>query len=229
MRDWEDLIRAHLRGLELSDSRSEEIVAEFASHLEDHFNELRRSSLSEEEAIQRALDEIPNWNKLRRHLHRATREEDTMNQRVKSLWIPGLAMLSISLLTSVLPGMGLAHMFRHQFLFGSNISLLIDIPWLLSLPLVGALGAFWSRQMGGSMATRLAVCQFPIIITFVIFFVVLPLAFLWDPGMRILRLDFLATYGVSVVLIPSAALLLGALPFLKKNISRNIGPVEIQS
>ncbi|HEV2488338.1 MAG TPA: hypothetical protein VGT03_00900 [Candidatus Acidoferrales bacterium] len=135
-----------------------------------------------------------------------------MNQRVKSLWIPGLAMLTLSVFTSLVNGFLLTDMLSRDFQISHSVSLSIDGPWLLTLPLIGALGAFWSRRMGGSFARQLAVCQFPVTATFMIFFVLLPAAFLLDSGMRVLSLSSLESYALSWVVIPSLALLVGALP-----------------
>ena len=230
MHDWKHLVRAHLRGLELSDSRREEIVAEFASHLEDHFNELRRGGLSESESIQRALDEIPNWRKLCCRINRAAREEEKMTQRTKSLWIPGFAMVAVML--AGLIGAFRANMYPYGLIVTSDYSLLIYVPWLVSLPLIGALGAYWSRRSGGESSTALRACLIPVAVLIAMFLASTPVTVFWI-FRSVLSLGrqmaYLSSCSLHWVVYPSLLLFLGALPFLKRHISGNIGPVEVQN
>lgn len=215
MHDWKQLVRAHLRVLELSDSRREEIVAEFACHLEDHFNELRRRGLSEEEAIQRALDEIPNWQRLSRRINRASREEDNMTQRTKSLWIPGFSMVAVMLLGLI--GAFRANMYPYGLIVTSDYSLLIYVPWLASLPLIGALGAYWSRRSGGGSSTGLRASLIPVAVLISMFLLSTPVTVFWifrsvlSVGRQ---LAYLGSCSLHWVVYPSLLLLFGALPFL---------------
>lgn len=230
MHDWKQLVRAHLRGLELSDSRREEIVAEFACHLEDHFNELRRRGLSEMEAIQRAFDEIPNWRKLSRRINRATREEDNMTQRTKSLWIPGFSMVAVMLLGLI--GAFRANMYPEGLSITSTYALLIYVPWLASLPLIGAVGTLWSRRMGGKSTIRLRACTIPVAVLTALFLVSMPFRLLWVLG-SVRSLGWDLSYLIFCLLFwavyPSLALLFGALPFLLRDGERTVGPVEAQN
>ena len=230
MHDWKQLVRAHLRGLELSDSRREEIVAEFACHLEDHFNELRRSGLSEMEAIQHALDEIPNWQRLCRRINRASREEDNMTQRTKSLWIPGFAMVAVML--AGLIGAFRAKMYPEGLLITDTYALLIYVPWLASLPLIGALGAYWSRRSGGDSSTALRACLIPVAILTAMFLTSTPVTLFWIFRSVLSlgrQLAYLGSCSLHWAVYPSLLLLLGALPFPKRHISGNIGPVDVQN
>jgi hypothetical protein len=219
MPDWEDLIRAHLRGLRVDANRKEEIAVELAAHLEEVFSELRRLGIPETEAIQRALEEIPNWKRLCRQLNRASQEENAMNQRVKSLWIPGLFTLALTM--AGLIGAIRAHMYLEYspiFLITVKVHLLIYLPWLASLPLIGALGTYWSGRMGGNTATRWQVCLIPMAVLTGIFLLPLPTSSFWI-FKSILSLSakfrFIAECALSWVVVPSLALLAGALPFLK--------------
>jgi hypothetical protein len=232
--DWENLVRSHLRGLALDARREEEIVAELAGHLEEVFGDLRRRGVSESEAIRRSLDEIPNWNRLRRRLRRAARKEDAMNQRVKSLWIPGASMTAVALA-------GLSGAFSVDLYsiplpitaaYAETYALLIYVPWLASLPLVGALGTYWSRRLGGNSATRLRACLIPVAVLAGMFLVAMPFKVFWVFGsVRSLGWDsgYLASCAVSWAVYPSLLLLLGALPFLRGDAGRTIRSAEVQN
>jgi hypothetical protein len=218
LHNWEDLVRAHLHGLKLDSRREQEIFAELASHLEDVFSELRRRGIPEEEAFRRALKEIPNWKKLRRRLRAAATKEDAVNQRFRSLWIPGLSTFALLMAASL--GVFRAHMFPRGIVIGSTVSFLIYVPWLAAFPATGALGAYWSRRMGGSVAARIGVCLFPMIILAGLFLVaelpiLLRILSLPDPMFhatktRVLRYDLVC--ALHWVVYPCVALLLGALP-----------------
>jgi hypothetical protein len=89
----------------------------------------------------------------------------------------------------------------------------IYIPWLLSLPLVGALGAFLSHRAGGSRRAVLASIAFPVVPYLVFFLLLLPFALTFEKHARrdiILPLFLIGLIGW--VLLPGAALLAGGLP-----------------
>jgi hypothetical protein len=231
--DWEKLIRSHLDGLDIDVDQREEIAAELADHLEDVFSELRRRGIPEEEAFRRALDEIPNGKKLRRRLRRAALQEDAMSQRVKYLWIPGLFMLALTL--AGLSGAIRTNMYlEYGALFGltDKVELLIYLPWLVSLPLIGALGAYWSMRMGGDSAARVRACLFPVAVLTVIYLALLPVTSFWifhSIWNWSERVGYLASCALSWVAAPAALLFLGALPFLRGGAREINRPVEVQN
>jgi hypothetical protein len=233
MPDWEELVHAHLDGLDLDAGQRKEIAAELAGHLEERFGDLRRRGVSESEAMRCSLDEIPNWSRLRRHLRRAALKEDAMNCNAQSLWIPGLSMLAFWLAASV--GVLRAEMFPEGFVVNSVASLLIYVPWLAAFPAIGALGAYWSRRVGGSRAARLGVCLFPVaalIVMFMIAAVPDVSRVLWDPRLHFMAarvLRYREICALHWVMYPCLALLVGALPFLKGDAGRTIRPVEVQN
>jgi hypothetical protein len=93
----------------------------------------------------------------------------------------------------------------------------IHIPWLIALPIIGAIGAFWSKRAGGKLSYRLVVSQAPIIIWFSVLLIVLALSLVTDRQVPfVFKLNALLTYIVAWVLLPSLALFLGAAPFLRE-------------
>ena len=89
-----------------------------------------------------------------------------MNTRTKQIWLPGLVNLSVAMLILMFevrkdlgPWMYTAH----------SVSLPIYFPWLVSLPLCGALGAYLCRLAGGDWIARLTTASFPALTYFACF------------------------------------------------------------
>jgi hypothetical protein len=188
--------------------QTQEVVAELAAHLEDFYAEQIGTGLSQSEAQQRALNEVAGWHRLARNIQRSKRKEETMNPRTKHYWLPGLVSLAASMtLLMVLIGISL----QPRFLGRSPLHMVL-IPWLILLPLCGGAGAYLSGRGGGDRWARLVAGLFPTIVLFVlgaILVVTRLVVFIrpqWWYGSLAIALGILA---------PSAALLLGTLPFLK--------------
>jgi hypothetical protein len=95
MGDWSKLVRERLNLADLPLAQQDETIAELASHLDDLYAH-RERGLDESEATQRAIQEVPDWRSLARHIQRA-KQEESMNHRTKQLWLPGLINLTIAL------------------------------------------------------------------------------------------------------------------------------------
>jgi len=95
--DWSKLVHDHLGGLGLQASERAEIVEELAGHLEEIFQELRGQGLSEEDATRGCLLEVEDWRGLGLGIEAARRKENSMNNRVRQLWLPGLLTFIISM------------------------------------------------------------------------------------------------------------------------------------
>jgi hypothetical protein len=205
--DWSALVRDRLSGLGLARAQQEEIVAELAGHLEDVYEEWRAQGLGESEAAERALDEVADWRRLARKIQGVKREEENMNQRTKSLWLPGLISLTAAnVFLMMLQRAGLP---IHLFKLGS-VPLALYVPWLVVLPLCGAMGAYLSFRAGGSRLARLAAALFPGI-AFLGLFCLVFLASLFVGHATVV----LIVVGLLMGALHGMALLLGALPFLK--------------
>ncbi|MBN9657721.1 MAG: ABC transporter permease [Acidobacteria bacterium] len=76
MRDWGQLIRKEVAGLNLQPEREEEIVEEFSQHAEDRFQELLNTGHDEAEAVRVTLAEICDREVLTSGLQEVVRRDD---------------------------------------------------------------------------------------------------------------------------------------------------------
>jgi hypothetical protein len=135
-----------------------------------------------------------------------------MNLHVKRVWLPGAASCllffgSCSVL-NVLP-------------FDKSRSLLISIPYLAVMPFAGALGAFLSRRMEGSVAERLLSALFPVF-TLVALFAVRIVYGLFFEGEPYTLPHFLSGLSLTLKFIAVGGLLLvlGAWPLCRPRLTR---------
>jgi len=222
MPDWREIVRPRLTPLGLDAKREDEVVSELAGHLEDLYEDLVRQGGSESEAAQFALSTAADWDETRREIQVATNEEVIMNYRLgpaekrrfRTLWLPGactIALSGILLRLLQMPSAPLPHIFWPQ----RDMPFVFYWQWLVCLPLIGGIGAYWSRHAGGKLreralaasSTALAWLCFPgVLIPFV-------LVFQWIVHHNALLVPA-ALFLLAWVVLPGAALLLGALPFL---------------
>ncbi len=202
--DWIRYVQQNLGPIGLPTECEQEIVTELATHFEDMGTPAA------------ADDPVADWTALRRDIRRA--KELSMRDRLQNFWLPGLAtgVLAAYLLT-FMQKLGM----RPIVIFTYNTQIVLYLPWLIALPVVGAMGAYWSRQKGGNPSVRLLTAIFPSLAlavpSCVMMLGTVGAAFFY-PG-TVERLSFLAAafplfVGVWMV-APGAALALGALPFLK--------------
>ncbi len=151
MPDWQRLARRSLTPLALDSVREDEIVAELAGHLEDLYADLVRQGTPEEEAVQSALSAAADWDELRREIQRAANEEIIMNYRVKTLWLPGACTIALSGIVLRLLQIPSAPAPR-VFWPWQGTELVVYWWWFVCVPLIGAIGAYWSRRAGGKAA-----------------------------------------------------------------------------
>ena len=136
-----------------------------------------------------------------------------MTNRVKQFWLPSLLTLLLS--------MGLLALIQifgpHPWMVArhSGWSLVapvavVYIPWLLSLPLIGAMGAYLSNRAGGSQRAVFSSTVFPVLPYLVFFLVALPvIAILNDRVAHNIMFASLFIGLFACVLAPGAALLAG--------------------
>jgi len=221
MRDWHKLVSEHLGGLNLEAHERAEVIEELADHLEEAFAEFRRQGLSEEGAAQRCLGEFNDWYELGRKIQSARRKENVMSNRVTQLWLPGLVTLVLSMGL-----LALAQIYGPKpwiFSWGHPPIALFYIPWLFTLPLVGAVGAYLSHRAGGSRRVVFSSIVFPILPFVAATLVILPVSLLFD---RVIAHNP-APMAVLLALLgwvfgPGVALLAGGLPaqlFLSRRLS----------
>ena len=213
MPDWQKFVRHRLSGLELDPAEREEVHAELAAHLEESYAGLCQQGLREKDAAERTLQEVTDWQDLRRNILAAKRREHPMKQRVQQLWIPGFLTLILSMLVlATLQTTG----FHPRLVPSGPRTILFFAPWLLSLPFLGALGTYLSSRAGGSRRSALLVSVFPVLALATAFLLMFPIGWTvqWVLGRPI---DFntvapaLLRDGIGWLLLPGAALFAGGL------------------
>ena len=211
MPDWKSFVRGRLNLAELPAEEQEEAVAELAGHLEDLYSGHCKRGLSGSEATKRAIQEVTDWRSLAKHIRHA-KQEESMNHRTKQLWLPGMINLTIAMAILMLE----VRMDLHpQFYSTHSPAVLTYIPWLwiVSLPFCGGLAAYLCRHAGGDCLARLATASFPVIGYFGCFTLALVVAPFGPDGP--IPWGAVGILVSSWALVPAAALLLGALPFLR--------------
>jgi len=212
--DWLAFVRGRLGNINLAADQREETARELAGHLEDVYQERRARGLSERDAVQRALDEVTDWDELGQEISRARRKENNMNSRSRSFWLPGLASLTASMACLMI--LQRAGVQPHVTQLGWGMALTQYLPWLVAQPLFGGLGAYLSRRAGGGLLTRLGAALFPSIALLGLFCAVLPVGLFIEKNAFILRHPLIVVLSMGVWIVPSSVgLLLGALPFIK--------------
>lgn len=212
MPDWNTLVRERLNLNDLSPQQQDETVAELASHLEELCAEGRARALRDSEAAKRALAEVSDWCELAQHIREVHIQEETMNERTRTLWLPGLVTLSsVAGLLLVLQRLGV----QPRLLWGwGPVPVVLYLPWLFTLPLFGAAGAYVSRRGGGHGLSCLGASLFPSVTMLCALFLLLPVAFVVDAPLTPLHLVAFAMHILNWVILPGFALLAGAGPFL---------------
>ncbi len=211
MPDWRQLVNEHLAALVLDPHDRAEVIEELAAHLDETFVDLRRRGFTEEHAAKRCLSEVHDWRDLRRKIQIARRKEDPMTNRVKQLWLPGLVTFVLSM-----GFLALAQIFGPKpwiLTWGHPPVALFYLPWLFSLPLVGAVGAYLSHRAGGSRRAIFSSIVFPVLPFLAATLIALPASLIFDHfiahNIAPMAL-FMALFGW--VLGPGVALLAGGLP-----------------
>ena len=201
---------SHLGHLALSEAESLQVREELAAHLEDSYLSLRAQGVSESEAVRLTCDQVSSWQELRREIL-AAKSEAFMQNRVSQLWIPGLVTLfgSAALLAAIRDSWACGPCVIHP---GDPSSIVLYFPWLFSLPLFGALGAYLSlRARAKGLAVHCA-GAFPALIMAAALLAVLLVALVLDRhgSLRIMTTAFAAAI-LNWFFLPGFFLLLGDL------------------
>jgi hypothetical protein len=130
-----------------------------------------------------------------------------MELHTKTVWLPGAAacllFFGAYVVLNVLP-------------FKKDRSLVISVPYLAVMPFAGALGAFLSRRLKGSVVERILSAFFPVL-TFVALFAVRITYGLFFEGVPYTLPHFLSGLSLLLKFITVGGLLLalGAWPFCR--------------
>jgi hypothetical protein len=211
MHEWRKFVQVQLVRLPLPPGTKADVVEEIAGHLEEVYLRHRRQGMTEELAAQRAMSQVSDWNAFERHIRNAKESDDFMLNRVRQLWFPGL--LTLTLVTALLPMLLKLGLEPRIVSWNGPGTVLLYLPWLMMLPLFGALGAYVSLRAGGSARVILVSGIFPLLSLAGCFFVILPLSMVLDRSLAF-HLTTAGFLGLlfSWVVAPGAALLAGALP-----------------
>ena len=225
--DWREEASRKLANSKLSAAEREEIARELAGHLEDLCSDAPARGLDDSAATQSAVAELYEDKHLGAKLYRARKENSmNLNDRVKRLWLPGLTMLLTSAASlTIFQIAGLRPYFQTVWFRGDSMTphsvysyLTIYVPWLCVLPFLAAAGTYWSQRAGSARTVRVAVGLFPALVFLAVFVLILPWSFAVDgiPEAKTFLAEFAGAL-LSWVIIPGAALLLGAAPFLRRS------------
>ena len=215
MPDWKKLVSERLEPHQPLAHR-EEVVAELAAHLEETYETARSQGLTQAAAAELTLQEVQqvnDWHVLAADIHRAKFQEDPMNRRTRSLWLPTLLTLlsaSVSLMATQFLGL------RPHLVWINGMGITLYWPWLAGLPLCGALGAYLSQRAHGPLPARLAAGLSPALIMLIVMLLILPLGLALD-GIHFLTLVSFGFGLANWVAVPALALLIGAAPFLHQS------------
>ena len=145
---------------------------------------------------------------------RDIREGTPMDLHIKKVWLPGAASCLLFFgfywILILLP-------------FDKNRFQFISIPYLV-LPFVGALGAYLSRRMKGSVVERILAAWF-LVFTFVALFAVRIVYGLFFEGVPYTLSHFLAGLSVTlvfIVVVGGLLLVLGAWPFCRPHLREQV-------
>jgi hypothetical protein len=219
MRDWRKFLAQRLGKLGSSSGEQDEILNELASHMDELYEELKADGMDDSDATARVLAELAEGRGLGRRIRIA--KEGAMNDRTRQFWVPGLAslfaasvFLTVFAKVSYLP---------HMLVVRSGVALMMYPAWLVAQPIFGAIGAYFSRRAGGNRTARIFAALSPSIALFALIcigvIVQLVMAGLGKPSdigsmgsLAFVRAIFFA------LIVPSIALFLGALPFLRDRV-----------
>lgn len=150
-------------------------------------------------------------------------EEALMNQRTRSVWLPGFVSLTAAGLFLFAEETVLVHdssfyftelSLRPRHLI-SGLPAWLYLGWLLAQVLCGALGAFLSRRGGGNRFARIVAGAFPALVMFLLCGLVIPVSALFERNSYLFHHPVGIALGILIWAAgPAIALLLGASPFL---------------
>jgi hypothetical protein len=218
VRDWSALVHRHLASVRVDERRRQEISAELAAHLEDAYDSALRSGCTEAEAVACAMERVPDWGALVVAVERSADEDSTMTRQATTVLLPGTTML-----LAAATGMSL-------WVSSTPADRWLDPRWQVHAPavglaflfylLLGAIGAAWSRHVGGSPGERLAAGAFPLVLHVAMAGLAVGADRLYavSRGGAGLHLSINIINMMLVLLVaPGAALLLGVLPFARRS------------
>jgi len=143
MPDWKKLVRERIVSASPTVPSKEEMFSELAAHLEETYEDALSQGMTEEAATEFALQEVPDWHVLAEKIRIARSEEDFMNERTRSLWLPALAnVIAAPALLMILQKLAI----QPRVLWIGDMAMVLYLPWLIALPIFGAFGALLAKR-----------------------------------------------------------------------------------
>ena len=215
MSDWHELVKQRLKGIRLTEQETAEVTEELAEHLESVYLTSRSEGVTEQAAVEQALREVSNWQELRTKIESSREKETPMNKRVTQFWFPSFLTLLLSQVFLMVIQASGPKPYVSPALSGPprmTPLVVVYLTWFVTLPFIGALGAYLSRRAGGRGATVVSTIAFPVF-PFLAFLVVgLPIALLLDDHVaHNITLPALLVGASAWVVFPAIALLAGGL------------------
>ena len=193
-----------------------QVVEELAGHLDDQYQSLLDTGISEQTATKCVLQQVKDCGELKSKIESSRLKEQTMNRRVSQFWFP--AFLTILLAMSflmIVEALGFEPWVSSAWggPQGTVPVAVVYLPWLITLPFIGALGAYLSGRADAPPWAVFASVLFPAVPYLAFFVIGLPTAVVLDGQVAhdIAISAFLVGFGVWVAL-PAIALLAGGLP-----------------
>ena len=220
MRDWSALVHHHLAAMRIDARRRREMGDELAGHLEDAYLGALRRGCTDSEAMACAMARVPDWAALATAMEDTTTEDAIMTRQARTVLVPGTTML----LTAA-SGLALA-------LYSTPAVRWLDPRWqdhalaaglyVVVYLVLGASGAAWSRRVGGSGGERLAAGAFPLALHVAIAgpAAAADVLYALSHGAGGRHLIDMSTMMLVMFALPGAALLLGVLPFTRRQVRR---------
>ncbi len=207
MNELHQEVRRRLATLNLEPLEREEVIAEITTHLEllAAADSSAHESTSRNE-INQLFDGVGDWEELKKQIENS--KERGMKVRLRKIWLPALGTAFLAYAAQSI----IAHLVAWPRVARINgLYLVYNWQWLFVLLVTGALGAYWSRMMGGSVRDRVVVALAPseILGAFVIALLPLDLAMEWVVGRQV---PYALTHPVLVVAMLTWLVVLPAVP-----------------
>jgi hypothetical protein len=208
MPDWQPILRQRLGPLLLSPQGEADVLDELGAHFEQLHEEAIAAGASPQQALEQATAQVPDWKRFRRDLRR--NKEDPMPRTNRTLLVPSLtSALVIHALSWGVYLSGWKPPVHVRWPYDATVWWV----WMAAAPLCGALGAWMSRRSGGSQRDRVLAGLAPVGIPVALLVVSFLLDMFDQPRFTLAQsVHALAGYTLDWVLLPTTALLLGALP-----------------
>jgi len=219
MQNWTQIVRERLQGqLRVPDPG---VISELATHLEEVYEEARSLGLTEQQALQTALQELEDCRALTTEIHRAKSEEGRMNHRTRTLWLPAAVnLIAASGVLAFMQFVGVRPRFIWLDLPGQPFAMMFYVPWLALLPLLGGLGAYLARRAHADLSARLMAGLAPALAFLCLMCLALPVDLIVGTAFSRWKVIAIASWLLTWGILPGLSLLLGALPFVKDWSSR---------